>query len=131
METETTKRAPRAQDATCDGERPLESKEKRVISLGRVSALGLACLPLLLFALFFARFAAGERVLSGVVLAGVPLGGMSREAAQQRLAARGQALNAQKLQLVLGGKSAVATAEQLGLELVAHDSASRAIEVGR
>ncbi len=105
-------------------------REKRVISLGRLCAIGLACLALL-FALFFARFAASHRVLSGVVLAGVPLGGASAEEAQQRLAERGRALAKEKLRLVLGGKDASLAVEELGIELLAHDSAARALGVGR
>ena len=128
MESETPKRA---MPAIGDNELPVPSPRKRVISLGRVAAIGLACLPLLLFALFFARFAASQRVLSGVVVASVPLGGASREEARQKLAERGRVLAKEKLRLVLGNKATSVTVEELGMELVAHDSVLRALGVGR
>ena len=128
MESETPKRVT---PAIRDNELALALPQKRVISLGRVSAIGLACSPLLLFALFFARFAGSERVMSGVVVVGVSLGGASREEARQKLAERGHALAKEKLRVVLGGKEASATVEELGMALVAADSAQRALGVGR
>src|SRR6185436_19796709 len=80
--------------------------QKRVISLGRARVAGLACLPLLLFALFFARFAASQSIAPGVIVAGVKLGGLSRGEAKRRLGERASALAKEKLRLVLGAKDA-------------------------
>jgi vancomycin resistance protein YoaR len=111
-------------------ERPL-LQQKRVISLGRAIGIGLACLPLLLLALSFARFAGSQRVLSGVSLAGVNLGGLTADAAKQRLEERTRVLSREPLQLTLAGKSARVTASELGIELGVADSVSRAVSVGR
>jgi vancomycin resistance protein YoaR len=105
--------------------------QKRVISLGRAIALGLACLPLLLFALLFARFAASQNVLSGVTLAGVRLGGASAAEAKQRLGERSRGLATEKLRLVLGGKTVSVAAEELGIELSIAESTARAMAVAR
>jgi vancomycin resistance protein YoaR len=105
--------------------------QKRVISLGRAVSLGLACLPLLLFALAFARFASGSRVLAGVTLGGEPLGGLVAGEATQRMTARRKALANQPVRLELGAKKASLSASELGFELLVPDSASRALGVGR
>jgi vancomycin resistance protein YoaR len=105
-----------------------------MISLGRAQIIGLACLPVifvLAFALFFARFSTGERVLSGVSVAGVQLGGNSRDEAERRLRELSQQVAAQKLQLELGPKRISSSATELGLELDATVSASRALAAGR
>jgi vancomycin resistance protein YoaR len=102
-----------------------------MISLGRVHLIGLACLPLLLFALFFARFAASGRVASGVELAGVKLGGLTASEAERRLAERSRAFRKQKLRLTLGKAETSASVEELGFELAAADSTARALRVAR
>ncbi len=124
MEIETT-------ETVTETERSNERRRLRVISLGRISAIGVACLALLLFALFFARFATSQRVLSGVVVAGVPLGGASAEEARQKLTERGRRLANEKLRLALGTKETTVAIADLGLALSANDSAARALGVGR
>ena len=109
----------------------LPPQRKRVISLGRVIGVGLACLPLLLFALSFARFAGNQRVLSGVSLAGVPLAGASAEDAKQKLGERARAIAHEQLRVELAGKATTVLASDLGIELAVADSASRALGVGR
>jgi len=104
---------------------------QRVISLGRAQIVGLTCLPLLIFALLFARFSSNQRVLGGVSVAGVDLGGQRADEARRHLLERARALSAEKLQLVLGAKSASLTVEELGAELVPADSATRAMAEGR
>jgi vancomycin resistance protein YoaR len=106
-------------------------QQKRAISLGRAIGIGLACLPLLLFALSFARFAASQRVLSGVTLAGVPLAGASAQDAKQRLAQRNRTFAQEQVRLELAGKSANLLGSELGIELSVADSVSRALAVGR
>ncbi|HYQ16565.1 MAG TPA: hypothetical protein VEQ58_12430, partial [Polyangiaceae bacterium] len=61
----------------------------------------------------------------------MPLGGLSRSEAEQRLLARSQALAKEKLRLALGGHEASVSVEELGLELVSGDSAARALGVAR
>jgi vancomycin resistance protein YoaR len=108
-----------------------EQRQKRVISLGRAHVVGLACLPLLLFALFFARFAVNQSIARGVTVAGVKLGGLSRDQAKRRLRERAAELAKEKLRVVLSAKEASATVEALGIELAVEDSASRAVAVAR
>jgi len=108
-----------------------DGTQKRVISLGRALVVGLGCLPLLLFALFFARFAASQRIAPGLTLAGVKVGGLSRDEAKHRLAELAPLLAKEKLRVLLGSKESTVTVEQLGFELLADDSASRALAVAR
>src|SRR5687767_15352415 len=73
--------APPARDGnpamtTTETERLRSSTPKRRISLGRGAVAGLACLPLLLFALGFARFAAGQKAIAGLSMAGVDVAGL-------------------------------------------------------
>jgi vancomycin resistance protein YoaR len=105
--------------------------QKRVISLGRAHVVGLACLPLLLFALFFARFAASQSIASGVVVAGVKVGGLSPDEAKRRLSERARTLAREKQRVLLGAKESSVTFDELGVALVASDSALRAAAVGR
>ena len=105
--------------------------QKRVISLGRAIALGLACLPLLLFALAFARFASGQRVLGGVSVAGVELGGLPAAEAKRRLTERGRWLAAEKLRLELSGKTVLVPVAELGIELSVDASLAQALGIGR
>ena len=105
--------------------------QKRVISLGRARVIGVACLPLLLFALFFARFAASQKLAPGLTLAGVKVGGLSRDETKRRLAERAAVLAKEKLRVALGSKESSVTVEELGLELLVDDSASRAMTVAR
>ncbi|HYP88216.1 MAG TPA: VanW family protein [Polyangiaceae bacterium] len=88
-------------------------------------------MPLLLFALLFARFAAGGRIASGISIAGVKVGGLTAAEAEQRLTERSRALANEKLRLVLGGREASITIEELGLELSSRESAARALNVAR
>jgi vancomycin resistance protein YoaR len=103
----------------------------RRISLGRPLVIALACLPLAIFALAFARFAASDRVLSGVSVAGVPLAGASRDDATRRLHERAQELAGKQLQLALGGKQVAVAVAELGLEVDAARSAALALSAGR
>ena len=116
---------------TESGETTAPPQQKRVISLGRAIALGLACLPLLLFALAFARFSSSQRVVSGLTVAGVPVGDATVTEAQQRLAERGAKLATEKLRLTLSGRTASVAVADLGLELSVDASVARALGVGR
>jgi len=109
----------------------VRQQSKRVISLGRAIALGLACLPLLLFALSFARFASSQNIIGGLSMAGVPLGGVPAAEAKRRLAERAQKLASEKLQLELSGKTAVVPVADLGLDLSVEVSVTRALGVAR
>lgn len=102
-----------------------------MISLGRLKLAGLASLPLLIFALFYARFAASGRVAAGVVLGGVELGGSSAEQARAALSARSAALGQEKLRLSLSGAEATSSVAELGVELDVAGSVSRALGVAR
>ncbi|HVY31136.1 MAG TPA: VanW family protein [Polyangiaceae bacterium] len=104
------------------------------ISFGRAQRIALVCLPVVFvvaFALAFARFAGSQRVLSGVSVAGVQLGGNSRDEAEHKLRELAQRLATQKLRLELAGKQAVATAAELGLELDVAASTARALATAR
>lgn len=104
------------------------------ILLGRAKLIGLTCLAVvfvLAFALLFARFAGSQRVLSGVSVAGVSLGGSSREEAERKLRDLATKLSEQKLQLGLGGKRATTSAAELGLELDVAGSTARALAAAR
>ncbi|HEX2678742.1 MAG TPA: peptidoglycan binding domain-containing protein, partial [Polyangiales bacterium] len=102
-----------------------------VISLGRFAIGGLACLPLVLFALMFARFSSSERVLSGVSVAGVEVGGASRSEVERLLQQHAAQLAREPLKLQLGERQAAASLEELGVALDAPASASRALGVAR
>jgi vancomycin resistance protein YoaR len=104
---------------------------KRVISLGRAKVAGLACLPLLLFALGFARFELGRAALAGLSIAGVDAGGRSAAELEARIQARASALTKQPFNVRIADKQAVLTPAELGIELVALASAERALAVGR
>ena len=106
-------------------------QQKRVISLGRAIALGLACLPLLLFALAFARFASNQRVIGGLRVASVELGGLSAEEAKRRLAERARTLAREQLRMELNGKSALVPVAELGIELSVDASVAQALGVAR
>jgi vancomycin resistance protein YoaR len=121
---------PQSESSASRASRPPPA-QKRAISLGRAIAIGLTCLPPLLFALFFARFAVSQRVLSGVTLAGVRLGGASAAEAKQRLVERGRGLAKEKFRFVLGGKEVSVAVEELGIELSIPESTARAMAVAR
>jgi len=104
------------------------------ILFGRAQRIALVCLAVvfvLAFALAFARFAGSQRVLSGVSVAGVQLGGNSRDEAERKLRELAQQLALQKLPLELAGKQASTTAAELGLELDVAASTSRALGAAR
>lgn len=103
----------------------------RVISLGRFAIVGLACLPLLLFALLFARFTAGQRVLGGVSLAGTDVGGASERELAHVVRERAAQLARHPLQLQLGERRISATAEELGVAVSVQQSSARALAVAR
>src|SRR5215207_1492279 len=104
---------------------------KRVISLGRAKVAGLACLPLLLFALGFARFELGHSVLAGLSVAGSNAAGLSATELEQRIETRARALAKQPLRVRVAGKEAALTPAELGLDLAARPSAERTLAVGR
>lgn len=104
---------------------------RRVISLGRVKLAGLACLPLVLFALSFARFETGHVALDGLSAAGVNVAGLSADEVKQRIETRARALTTQPLRVRVGSKEAAPTPSELGLELLPAASATRALAVGR
>lgn len=105
--------------------------QRRVISLGRLAIGGLACLPLLLFALMFARFSSTDRVLAGVSIAGVEVGGATRAEVERSLRDHLAHLAREPLKLELGAKQAAVPLEDLGITLDTAASASRALSVGR
>jgi vancomycin resistance protein YoaR len=109
----------------------MRQKQKRVISLGPALVVGLTCLPLLLFALFFARFAASQNIARGLTLASVKVGGLSPDEAKRRLSERARTLAKEKLRIVVAGKEGSVTVEELGIDLALSDSASRAVAVAR
>lgn len=102
-----------------------------MISLGRLHVVGLACLPLLVFAIGYARFAGSDRVLSGITLGGVKVAGLSAPEAERKLTDEWRLLAARKLRLATGGASVELGIEELGLELRPHDSVARALAEGR
>src|SRR5689334_6634508 len=112
----------------------VSSPISRPILFGRSQRIGLACLAVvfaLAFALAFARFAGSQRVLSGVSVAGVQLGGNSRDEAEHKLRELAQQLALQKLLLELAGKQASTTTAELGLDLDVAASAARALDAAR
>ena len=113
------------------GQRGRSPQRKRVISLGRAIALGVACLPLLLFALAFARFAGSQRVIGGLSVASVKLGGLPAEDAKRRLAESARELAREQLRLELNGKSALVPVAELGIELSVDASVAQALGVAR
>jgi vancomycin resistance protein YoaR len=105
--------------------------QMRVISLGRAKLIALTCLPLLFFALFFARFAAKDEVVARLTVAGVKLGGASRAEARRRLLERRRALGQEKLRLTLANKEASLALDELGMTLAVDESVLRALGVAR
>jgi vancomycin resistance protein YoaR len=103
----------------------------RVISLGRAVVVGLACLPLLIFALLFARFVSAERVLAGVWIGGVDVGGATPKELELVLSRHAAELAHQPLPLRLGSRQARLTPEELGISLAVLPSARRALGVAR
>lgn len=122
----------RAGSALSSGSSGADAPPKaRVISLGRFAIVGLACVPLLLFALLFARFVSGERVLSGVSIGGVDVSGASAAELRHVLTERAGQLAREPLTLQLGSRRAKVTLEELGVSLAVADSARRALGAGR
>jgi vancomycin resistance protein YoaR len=110
------------------------SQPKRVISLGRASIAGLACLPVLVFVVFalgFARFKLGHSALAHVSIAGQPLGGESASAIERKLSERAKGFGKQQVQLELDGKQTRLSAEELGVELAVKESVERVLSEGR
>lgn len=104
---------------------------KRVISLGRALGAALACLPLLLFALGFARFAMGQKVLDGVSVAGLVVAGDPATEVERKLAGHAQSLARQNLRVQVAAKHATLPFAELGVEILPRESAARALAVGR
>lgn len=107
------------------------AQPRRVISLGRAAIAGLACLPLVLFALAFARFASGYAAVSGLSIAGIDVSGLTAPQISSRLGERARLLAAQKLKLRVAQRDASLTPEELGLALAPEASAERALGVAR
>jgi vancomycin resistance protein YoaR len=82
-------------------------------------------------ALSFARFMSGERVLTGVSVAGVDVGGASDAELRRLLTARASELAHRPVTLELDGRRAVTTLEELGITAAVSDSARRVLAVGR
>jgi vancomycin resistance protein YoaR len=108
-----------------------EPPKRGRISLGRWHVVGLACLPLLVFALFFARFTASGRILGKVRIAGADVSGRSRNEAEQLVSERGRALARNKLRLALGSASTELSAAELGIAIDVANSTARAASAGR
>jgi vancomycin resistance protein YoaR len=88
-------------------------------------------LPLLLFALGYARFAASDRVLAGITLGGVEVAGLSARDAERKLVDEWRPIAARKLRLATGNASMELGIEELGFELRPRDSVARALSMGR
>jgi vancomycin resistance protein YoaR len=112
-----------------ESQRP--SEPKRVISLGRAAIAGLACLPLLLLSLGFARFKLGHSALARVTIAGEAVGGEAESAILRRLEGRAKTFGKQPLEVQLADKRSRLSAEELGVELAVKDSVARALAEGR
>jgi vancomycin resistance protein YoaR len=110
---------------------PRERTTKRVISLGRVLAGGLACLPLLLFALGFARFSMGQKALGGVTIAGLAVAGAEGPEVEHKLAEHARGLAHRKLEVRIAAKRSTVAFTELGIEIAVRESAARALGVGR
>lgn len=108
-----------------------ERTRKRVISLGRALACGLACLPLLLFALGFARFSMGQKALGGVTIAGLAVAGATGPEVERKLAEHARGLAPKKLEVRVGAKRSALAFAELGIEIAVRESAARALQVGR
>lgn len=104
---------------------------KRVISLGRALGGGLACVPLLLFALGFARFSTGQKALAGVSIAGLPAAGLAPPELERKLGEHARRLGQQTLTVQLGPKRSALTFAELGIEIAPRESAARAVGVAR
>ena len=104
---------------------------KRLISLGRAVGAGLTCLPLLLFALGFARFSVGQKTLAGVSVAGVALAGASASDVEQRLVEHARQLEKQTLEVQVGAKKSSLGVAELGAQISVSESRARALGVGR
>lgn len=102
-----------------------------MISLGRAHFIGLACLPLLLFALGYARFATSDRILGGIALGGVKVAGLTAREAERKLAEHFGALARAKLRVATGSRSTELGVEELGFEVRPRESVARALSVGR
>jgi vancomycin resistance protein YoaR len=107
------------------------SRVSRVISLGRAQIVGLACLPLVIFALAFARFSSSDRVLAGVSVAGARVAGYEAARARSELEAQARVLAKRELVLTLGAKRSALSIEDLGVQLLPRESAARALAAGR
>lgn len=105
--------------------------ERKRISLGRLRVVGLACLPFLIVALLFARFAASGRVLAGVSVAGVNVAGSTAAEAERLVSERTRKLAEEKLRLALGSARIELGVSELGIGIDARASVARALGVGR
>jgi len=86
----------------------------------------------LLGAIFLAalQLANAGRVVYGLKLAGLPLGGLNFNEAQSVLAAKIQDFSQQKIELRFGQKSWQFTPEQLGFDFDANQAAGKAVTIG-
>jgi vancomycin resistance protein YoaR len=107
------------------------ARKAPVISLGRFLIVGLACLPLLLLALLFARFESGERALSGLSVGGVDVSGASGSELRHVLGERAARLAHRSVTLQVGAKRSAVQVQELGIFLEVEPSARRALGVGR
>jgi vancomycin resistance protein YoaR len=88
-------------------------------------------LPLLLFALGFARFATGQKAISGLSVAGVSVAEAARPEVERRLLEQARALEQRKLEVRLGSKQSSIAFPELGVVIAVADSATQALAVGR
>ena len=113
----------------------IEPREDRTpsrrISLGRGVVAGLACLPLLLFALGFVRFATGQTAISGLSIAGIAVAGTAAPEIERRLIEQARALDKRQLEVQLGSKRSSIAVAELGVAIAPGDSAAQALAVGR
>lgn len=107
--------------------RKLSSLDRAAIALAGLVAAGVLLLAAL-GAGMYGYFTLFERVLPGVRAGGIPLGGLSVDAAAERLQERWQAGS---LAISDGQQSWAVSAAELGFTLDARATAERALQVGR
>ncbi len=103
----------------------------KLLRLAVLTFLGLCLLaPLLAFALLAAQTSLAERIVPGVQVAGIDVGGMTRAQASAALAEQYQSLETTRYTFVDGGQAWTATAAELGLSFPAATLVENAFAIG-
>jgi len=92
-----------------------------------------ACALLLLLAagLFLFRTMYGDRIYPAVIVGDVPVGGLTQDAAREKLVARADQMNSNAIAFTYNGKTWAPTLSELGAEVQVEDALHQAQQYGR